>query len=290
MIVIALILTTAGFGYALVRGSPPDPAEALAPEDAGPEAATRSAEFPTPPSDPTVRTSAAPPGPCGRGRDRERIAPPADIVPAPAADYRFRRTYGSVGNAPDLVDAGRHAAAFVFDASIDRPVLGFSGRAGLALTPATGVVYPGTYSIELLFRFDEVGGYRKVLDFKDGSVDDGLYVLDGCLSFFPETLRPTTAIRLNAYAHVVLTRDSAERVVGYVDGVEQFAFDDEAGLGVIASDTLRFFVDDAETRREFSDGAVTQIRLYDRALTGNEVAALACSVRGVPLSTEGCPA
>lgn len=290
MIVIALILAASGFGYALVRGSSPDPAEALAPENAGPEAATRSAAFPTPPSDPTMTISAAPPGPCGRGREREGIASPADIVPAPAADYRFRRTYGSeVGNAPDLVDAGRHAGAFVFDASIDRPVLGFSGRAGLALTPATGVVYPGTYSIELLFRFDQVGGFRKVLDFKDGSVDDGLYVLDGCLSFFPETLRPTTAIKLNAYAHVVLTRDSAERVVGYVDGVEQFAFDDTAGRAVIASDTLRFFVDDAETRREYSDGAVTGIRLYDRALTGNEVAALACSVRAVPLSTEGCP-
>jgi hypothetical protein len=78
-------------------------------------------------------------------------------------------------------------------------------------------------------------------------------------------------------------------VAGYVDGVRQFAFQDGDGLAEIASDTLRFFVDDSETRREYSEGAVTRIRLYDRALTANEVAALACSVRGVPLATEECP-
>ena len=290
MIVLALILAAVGFGYALVRGSPPDPAEALAPTNAGPEAATRSAVLPTPPSDPTVTAAPPPPGPCGRGRE-SRIATPAEVIPAPAADYRFRRTLGSeVGNAPDLVQAGRNAPAFVFDASIDRPVLSFSGRGGVALTPATGVVYPGTYSIELMFRLDEVEGYRKIVDFKDGSMDDGLYVQDGCLTFFPETLRPTTAITLNAYTHVVLTRDSAEQVVGYVEGVEQFAFDDADGLGEIGTDTLRFFVDDAETRREYAAGAVTRIRLYDRALTAGEIATLACSVKEVPLSTEGCPA
>jgi hypothetical protein len=286
VIVVALILAAAGFGYALVRSSPTEPAEAVAPENVGPEAATRSME----PSDPTVTTSPPQAGTCGEGPATQPLAAPADLVPAPAADYRFRRTYGSeVGNAPDLVQAGPNAPAFVFDASIDRPVLSFSGRGGVALTPATGVVYPDTYTIELLFRFDQVQGYRKIVDVKDGSDDSGLYVLEGCLTFFPVDEGPTTAIVLNAYAHVVLTRDSTGRVAGYVDGVRQFAFQDGDGLAEIASDTLRFFVDDSETRREYSEGAVTRIRLYDRALTANEVAALACSVRGVPLATEGCP-
>ena len=287
MIVIALILAAAGVGYALVRGSPPDPARALQVENVGPEAATRSAPFPSLQPEPSPQT---PPGACGEEPTTQRIAPPTELLPAPAADYRFQSTYGSViGNAPDLVGVGQTAAAFVFDASIDRTVLSFSGHGGLALSPATAVVYRNVYTIELLFRFDRVDGFRKLVDFKDGSVDDGLYVLDGCLNFVPRNERASTGLERHSYVQVVLTRDSSERVVGYVDAVRQFAFHDAAGLAEIAPGTLRFFADDSRTRVQYSNGAVTQIRLYDRALTAGEIAALACSVRRVPLATEGCP-
>ena len=286
VIVLAMILATAGFGYALVRGSPPDPSEALGRENVGPEAATRSLAFPIPHPDPS---SQAPPG-CGDGSATRRIEAPTELVPTPAADYRFQRTYGSVvGNAPDLVDVGRSAAAFVFDASVDRTVLSFSARGGLALAPATGIVYRDVYTVELLFRLDRVDGFRKIVDFKDGSDGGGLYVQDGCLTFFPKNVRAGTGIRPHSYVQVVLTRDSSERVVGYVDAVRQFAFRDADGLAEIASETLRFFADDSTTRVEYSNGAVTQIRLYDRALTAGEVAALACSVQRVPLAAVGCP-
>jgi hypothetical protein len=291
VIVVALILAVAGFSYALVRGSPPDPVEAVAPENVGPEAATRSMEpSGPPPSDPTVTAAPPPSGTCGREAATQQLPAPADVVPAPVADYRFRHTYGSeVGNAPDLVQAGRNASAFVFDASIGRPVLSFSRHGGLALTPATRVVDLETYTIELLFRFDRVQGYRKIVDFRDGSDDRGLYVRDGCLTFFPVELPSRTEIEHNAYVHIVLTRNTEERVVGYVDAARQFAFIDQDGLAEIATDTLRFFVDDSETRQEYSEGAVTQIRLHDRSLTASEVAALACSVRDVPIANEWCP-
>jgi hypothetical protein len=286
VIVLALILAAVGFGYALIRGSPSDPARALRVENVGPEAATRSAAFPSPAPDPSPQ---APAEACGEGPATQRVSPPTELVPAPAADYRFQGTYASlVGNAPDLVGVGGSSAAFVFDASIDRTVLSFSGRGGLALTPATGVVYRDVYTIELLFRFDRVDGFRKIVDFKDGSDDTGVYVQDGCLTFYPRNARARTWIPRHENVHVLLTRDSSERVVGYVDGVRQFAFRDAAGLAEIASDTLRFFADDSTTRVEYSNGAVTQIRLYDRALTAGEVAALACSVQRVPLATKGC--
>jgi hypothetical protein len=260
--------------------------EALAPENVGPEAATRSVALPGLAPDPSPQ---APPGRCGDGPATPRIAVTTDLVPAPSADYRFQQTFGSeVGNAPDLVPAGRNAPAFVFDAAIDRTVLSFSGRGGLALTPATGVVYRDVYTIELLFRFDRVDGFRKLVDFRDGAEDDGLYVQDGCLTFFPKIPRASTGIQRLSYAQVVLSRDSSERVVAYVDGVRQIVFRDPVGLAEIASGTLRFFADDSTTRDEYSDGAVTRIRLFDRALTASEVAALACSVRGVPLAIRGC--
>ncbi|MGA9160391.1 MAG: hypothetical protein WB297_05945, partial [Actinomycetota bacterium] len=145
------------------------------------------------------------------------------------------------------------------------------------------------YSIEVLFRFDLLAGYRKIIDFKDGSSDDGLYMLDGCLTFFPKEQDVLTKIGSDSYVQVVLTRGPADRVVGYVNGVRQFAFNDRAGLAKVSgSNTLRFFVDDATTTGEWSSGAVSQIRLFDQALTANEVALLACTEIAIADATFPC--
>ena len=72
VIVIALILAAAGFGCALVRGSPPDPARALQVENVGPgprPAVPRSRAFSREPSPQT------PPGACGEEPATQRIAP-----------------------------------------------------------------------------------------------------------------------------------------------------------------------------------------------------------------------
>ena len=168
-------------------------------------------------------------------------------------------------------------------------VLRFAGGRGLALAPTTHVIRSSGYSIEVLFRFDLLDGYRKVIDFKNGSTDDGLYVLDGCLTFFPKEQDALTRIGSDSYVQIVLTRDAADRVVGYVDGVRQFAFDDRGGLAKVGgSDSLRFFVDDVTTTQEWSSGAVSQIRLFDQALTANEVALLACTELAIADPTFPC--
>jgi hypothetical protein len=65
--------------------------------------------------------------------------------------------------------------------------------------------------------------------------------------------------------------------------------DDEPGNAKIGSaNTLRFFIDDSRSRVEHSSGAVSQIRLYDRALTADEIATLACSEIRIPLTTIRC--
>jgi hypothetical protein len=88
---------------------------------------------------------------------------------------------------------------------------------------------------------------------------------------------------------VVLTRDQSAGVVGRRR--DQAVRLPRCGrVAEIASKTLRFFVDDSVTGGdEYSSGAVSQIRLYDRPLTANEVAALACAEIRVPLATHPCP-
>ena len=131
------------------------------------------------------------------------------------------------------------------------------------------------YTIELLFRFDQLGGYRKIVDFAGASEDCGLYAREGRLDFYAVTEgRPRPIVR-GELVHVVLTREASSRVTGYVDGDRQFAFLDSQGITTIDdADGLLFFADDETTGGEDSGGVVSLVRLYDRPLTAIEVADL----------------
>ena len=282
--VIALALTlTAIVAFALTRGGEPDP---------GQDQARADPERPADPAFPSLSTNPSPgPPPQCSGDATTPVAPePAETVPSATADYLFQRSLGSsLGIAPDLVEVGRGSSVFTVDRRTGTTVLRFAGSRGLALAPTTRVGGSPGYTIEILFRFDLLAGYRKIIDFRDGAADAGLYLLDGCLAFFPKDQDALTRIGPDSYAQIVLTRDAADRVVGYVDGLWQFAFNDRAGLAKVGgSHSLRFFVDDLTTAGEYSSGAVSQIRLFDRALTANEVATLACTELAIADTTSWC--
>ena len=216
---------------------------------------------------------------------------PADITQAPstvtlAADYGFENSLASsLGAVPDLTEIGEGSIGFAEESVLGqmRSVLTFDRGSGLSLAPIAGVIDSKEYTIELLFRFDRLTGWRKILDFNKAAEDCGLYSLDGRLNFFPTALGVGAPIDADSYVHVVLTRDAAKRVVGYVNGVRQFSFDDTGELAVIdVNDTLLFFRDDSLTSGEYSSGAVARIRLYDGPISGDEVAALAAESSSAP--------
>ena len=281
VIVLALVLTGA-IVFGLTRGGELD-AQRSGQEQARAE-----------PSGPTEPSAGGTPPPalsaCSGDPTQADLAPPAQTVPAATADYLFQSSLkSSVGTAPDLEEVVRGSSLFIVDGTTGTTVLRFAGPPGLALAPTARVIPSSEYTIELLFRFDHLTGFRKILDFKDGVDDGGLYVLDGCLMFYPKEQQALTAIGTDAYVQVILTRDSTDRVVGYVNGVRQFAFADRGGLAEVnRKQTLRFFVDDRMTTWEHSSGTVSQIRLFDRSLTANEVAALACTEFLIADTTPTC--
>lgn len=279
VIVLAVVLTAA-VAFGLTRGGGSDPERGL--DGRGRTRAEPSAASPT--TGPPVLLAT-----CNGGLPPP-IPEPADIVPAATADYLFQGSLeSSLGPAPDLAGVGAGSGVFTVDASTGTTVLRFAGGRGLSLAPTTGVIRSSAYTIELLFRLDFVSKYRKIIDFKGGSDDSGLYVLDGCLTFFPKEQNAFTSIGADSYVQVVLTRDSSDRVVGYVDGVRQFGFADTRGLAEVnAKKTLRFFVDDHTTTGEHSSGAVSQVRLFDQPLTPSEVAALACTELAIADATFSC--
>ncbi len=212
---------------------------------------------------------------------------------AAVAEYAFEGTLASsVASAPDLVAIGKGENAFVDEDVLGttRTVLRFPMRNGLRLSPTTDLVDGESYTIELLFRLHEIEGWRKLVDFAGGSDDAGLYSFYGQLNLYPTALATPASILADTYALVVLTRDASGTVAGYVNGVQQFSFDDSERHAVIAEgDTLRFFRDDRLTMGlEASAGAVSRIRLYDAPLTELEVTALACAeLPGVICGSDG---
>jgi subtilisin len=212
------------------------------------------------------------------------------VTPTPApvvlrADYQVQNSRAStVAGAPDLADVGTGGAA-TFQADTvggtPRTVLRFPLHTGLAVSPST-VVPNGGYSVVALFKLDVVSGYKRVLDFKNGTADYGLYVQNGKLYFFPSGTGPTAVVPAGGYVQVVLTRDAAsEQVVGYVNGAQQFSFTDTSDHGVIsAANALRLFKDDLNT--EESAGSLARLRLYDGPLTASQVAALQWLPGGPP--------
>ncbi len=202
----------------------------------------------------------------------ETIHAAANLV----ADYRFNGSRSSsVGSPPALVDIGTNSFASETVDAATCNVLTFASGNGLSLA-TNGVISSDTYSLVLLFRFETTSGFRKIADFKNGTVDAGLYNLSNNLRFYPVIGGSGGAIQDNTYVQVVLTRNgTTKQTTGYVNGTQEFQFDDTNDYGVIdAANTLRFLLDDEQTTSEESAGAVARIRLYDDVLSAGEVAAL----------------
>jgi PEP-CTERM motif len=145
----------------------------------------------------------------------------------------------------------------------------------------------GDYSILMDFSFTDLTGYRKILDFKDLTSDNGLYNLNTQMNYYNFVTGGPGAFSPDVPVRVVLTRDNATGdVTGYVDGVQQITFTDSTNDATFtgANGIMRFFEDDAVTGgHESSNGVATRISIYDGALTSAEVAALGGpSLPGVP--------
>jgi uncharacterized protein (TIGR03437 family) len=201
------------------------------------------------------------------------------------ADYQLQNTLSSsVGTPPALTNLGSNTFGTATVDGASRTVLQFAEDNGVLLTPTTGVIPNQVYTVVVLFSFNEISGYRRILDFKNNAADTGLYNQSGLLVFFSAASGSTAAISANTFVQVVLTRDAAKNVVGYVNGVQQFSFVDSGDAAVIdTNNRLIFFRDDANS--EAAAGSVARIRLYDCALTPAEVGGL----DRVPGQTPTCP-
>jgi parallel beta-helix repeat protein len=146
---------------------------------------------------------------------------------------------------------------------------------GYQFGPNQGLNLSGTinssaeYTIELLFSFDALSGYQKIIDFADLGSDLGLYTYDGELVFYDAAETTDSNLFSPGTQHqLVLSRDdTTDMVRAYVDGNEAFNFVDSSGIAAFGdpSQIMRFFQDDnVSGNTETGSGFVDRIRIYDQ--------------------------
>lgn len=198
--------------------------------------------------------------------------------------YELGGNYNDTYGGPPLVGQGGTFTAGGYQ---------FGMNQGLTLD---GAMPPSVYTVDIIFSFTTITSWRKIIDFKNLAVDEGLYVYEGALQMVIVQLADfetsTATITPNVTLRMTLTRDAATHVAGYLDRVGApsarsaapdiptaptgpFEYDDSMGVAVVQGTSVTFFVDDTPTGQgEAAPGTVRRIAIYDVALTAAQVAAL----------------
>lgn len=192
------------------------------------------------------------------------------------ADFRLQSSLTSdIGAPPPLEFLG--ASSFTNETvdGINRTVVAFPAGDGLTLTNASVVLSNNRYSVVVLFRFATINRWNRILDFKNRTSDWGLYAYYNNLNFYNITTGSGGSMQAGTYLQVVLTRDAAGLVAGYVNASPEISFSDAGGEALLSADNaLNFFRDDFVVQNEHSAGAAARVRIYDDALSPAQVAAL----------------
>ena len=144
---------------------------------------------------------------------------------------------------------------------------------GGGFTLRTNVELGDTFTIRLVFSFDEVSSFRKIIDFKDRESDNGLYFNSGYIRFWPLS-RSGETFMAGEVLELVVARNGIDNqlVVFVVDGNDTFIsldMNDTADLAIATTDAgesiLGFFHDDIATASEgTSGGKVYLLQILDR--------------------------
>ena len=185
-------------------------------------------------------------------------------------DYQLNGTFADALGGPSLVSS--------FGGTLTANNFIFGANQGLSLS--NGVTTNNNYSIAMTFQFSDLGGYRRIVEFKNLGADTGLYNLSTALNFFAATTGPVNAFAPNINVDLALTRDGVtDLVTGYINGVQQISFTDTNNLAVFSgpNNIMYFFRDDNVVVGEASAGIVDRICVYDGALSAGQVRAGVCA-------------
>ncbi|QOY94824.1 hypothetical protein IM543_02660 [Massilia sp. UMI-21] len=149
----------------------------------------------------------------------------------------------------------------------------FGANQGLKLDAQLG----GVYTIDMAFHFDRFGNYGRIVNFTNLSGDNGLYVQGHAFRLFGASGASGSGGYLteNIDSRVTLTRDANQMFKVYQNGELVLSVADAGGIADFGRNVAYFFRDNNGAHSgEANPGAVDYLRIYDTALSQQEVQAL----------------
>lgn len=137
--------------------------------------------------------------------------------------------------------------------------------------------FTDNYSIEMIFKFQELTGYNRIIDFSNSASDYGIYTLSTCLNFYPYGNVGTCpgAFDTTNYKQIVITRNGISKEMNvYVNGTLFTSYVDAPNyyvIGAAPNDSIKFFRDDNAVPNEASSGHVALVRMCDYILSPADV-------------------
>lgn len=128
----------------------------------------------------------------------------------------------------------------------------------------SGVIDPATYCIDMTFTPIAVSGWRKILDFKNLGSDNGLYIYNSTLQFYPHPPGPDVVFAPGVPVNVVFTRDGAtNRMNGYVNGLLQWTITDSNNDATFTGpdNIIHILIDDLVVPGESSSGSLDYFKI-----------------------------
>ena len=186
-------------------------------------------------------------------------------------DFQLNGSYANAAGPGGIAPSGGAlgATGYTFDAG-----QGLS----ISLSKALSI-----YTIETAFRLDGAGyGLSKILDFKNRGDDNGLYLANGQLNYFPWAVGGPN-IGSGEIATIKISRDAAGLLTVGVNGADVFQFVDTSGSAIFDAGVIGLFRDDTVYADQQRPGFVDYVRVYDAAnLTSGvpELAAWAMMIIG----------
>ena len=144
-----------------------------------------------------------------------------------------------------------------------------------------------TYTIAMKFAISDDTGYRKLVDFKNRTSDNGFYILNGRITFYPSG-NSTQQFPTGSVLDLVLVRNGTDKTFktylrvagGQLDLIDTYddSGDDAVPATVNGKSLFGFFIDDTMVSNEGAiEGRIYSIKSWDIALTQTEVTAATSS-------------
>ena len=221
------------------------------------------------------------------------------ISAQPAHEYFFNNTLtGPLGPAltQTLGSAGCPGAAGAFGTQTLTIVSGSCGVAtAFCFNMGAGLKYPNPsyitnqYTIHVFFKFNTLGGYSRIIDFSSSTSDNGIYLLNNCLNFYPTgNVGACPFFAANTYYLFTFVRNSSNIVTAYVNGVLFTTYNDAANDYRCATNTtpITFFRDDNTVPCEAKAGCIKYLSVNSATSTAAQVATVWTNICSVVLPVE----